>query len=900
MIDESRIRLGPGVYRVSTVQDPMADSAYYIYTQSTTSDATLYLTLVNSNNTPASKETVYTNYGLTYNPLIANLSIGSSIQISPERLIYTPTSFYIGNGSNVGITSFSGKIRLGGNSILSSSGDTAISFDGTNTEFIGNVTVLGNFNTSNIIAGIVTATRFLGDGSQLTGIVAGSSYASTAGIATVAQGLTGTPNLVVGIVTATRFLGDGSQLTGISVGSGIVTYAQNAGISTVSGYATSSGVSSASQSLLGTPNLIVGIVTASSFIGDGSQLTGISVGSGIVTYSNVAGIATYSNTAGLSTSSGYSNSSGIASASQSLIGTPNLVVGIVTASRIIGDGSQLTGIFVNSPYANNAGIATVAQGLTGTPNIIAGIVTASSFIGDGSQLTGISTNSLFANVAGISTISGYAASSGISTTSQGLVGTPNLVVGIVTATRFLGDGSQLTGISTNSLYANIAGYSTYSGIATVSSYALSSGVSTYSNVSGISTAASYSTSSGISTISGYSSSAGIATVSTYSIISGIATVSTYSIISGIATVAQGLTGTPNLIVGIVTASSFIGDGSQLTGISVGSGIATYANVSGYSTSSGIATYSNGAGISTISGYANIAGLSTISDYSTSSGISTISGYSSSAGIATVSTYSIISGIATVAQGLTGTPNLIVGIVTASSFIGDGSQLTGISTNSLYASVAGISTYSNTSGISTVATYAVTSGISTISQGLTGTPNLIVGIVTATSFLGDGSQLTGISTVAGTNGQLIYNNAGVGSGATPTGGLSIQNGNLVYTEGIALVISNRGEVATAGLNYVEKAVDRACTVVGVTWELNPTATSTSGSSLVMLYTRRSGTKTSLLTTNASLPATTGIFTNVSGTLTGNLALTAGDTLGGDLIQVGTGASGLILTVYIRYS
>jgi hypothetical protein len=176
MSNETRVRLGPGVYRVSTIQDPLADSAYNIYTQSTTSDATLYLTLVNSNNTPASKKTVYTNYGLSYNPLIGNLSIGSSIQISPDRLIYAPTSFYIGNGSTVGITSFSGKIRLGGNSILSSSGDTVVSFAGTNTEFKGNVTVLDNFITNNIIAGIVTATRFFGDGSQLTGIVAGSSY----------------------------------------------------------------------------------------------------------------------------------------------------------------------------------------------------------------------------------------------------------------------------------------------------------------------------------------------------------------------------------------------------------------------------------------------------------------------------------------------------------------------------------------------------------------------------------------------------------------------------------------------------------------------------------------------------------------------------------------------------
>lgn len=120
------------------------------------------------------------------------------------------------------------------------------------------------------------------------------------------------------------------------------------------------------------------------------------------------------------------------------------------------------------------------------------------------------------------------------------------------------------------------------------------------------------------------------------------------------------------------------------------------------------------------------------------------------------------------------------------------------------------------------------------------------------------------------------------------------------EGICLVCSETGETVTARLNHKEKAVDRACTVVKVTWELAPTSPSTSGSTQAMLYARRSGAKTSLLTGNASLPVTTGIFTDASGTLTGNLALAAGDTLGVDLNQVGTGASGLILTAYVRYS
>ena len=166
----------------------------------------------------------------------------------------------------------------------------------------------------------------------------------------------------------------------------------------------------------------------------------------------------------------------------------------------------------------------------------------------------------------------------------------------------------------------------------------------------------------------------------------------------------------------------------------------------------------------------------------------------------------------------------------------------------------------------------------------------------------GQLLTGLGVTMNSGRILLRSAAGVGNveEATVGGGLSIQSGSLLMTEGIALVCSETGETVAARLNHKEKAVDRACTVVGVTWELAPTSPSTSGSSQAMLYARRSGVKTSLLTTNASLPVTTGIFTNVSGTLTGTLTLAAGETLGVDLNQVGTGASGLILTAYVRYS
>jgi hypothetical protein len=52
------------------------------------------------------------------------------------------------------------------------------------------------------------------------------------------------------------------------------------------------------------------------------------------------------------------------------------VDGAITASSFFGDGSNLTNI--NISYVENSGIATVAQGLTGTPDIVVGVVTATT------------------------------------------------------------------------------------------------------------------------------------------------------------------------------------------------------------------------------------------------------------------------------------------------------------------------------------------------------------------------------------------------------------------------------------------------------------------------------------------------------------------------------------------
>jgi hypothetical protein len=89
-------------------------------------------------------------------------------------------------------------------------------------------------------------------------------------------------------------------------------------------------------------------------------------------------------------------------------------------------------------------------------------------------------------------------------------------------------------------------------------------------------------------------------------------------------------------------------------------------------------------------------------------------------------------------------NLNVGVVTATSFFGDGSGLTGTATTALAASTA---------------------------YGLTGSPNVIVGVLTATTI--------SAGSTTGTSGQLLRSTGtGIGWTDAPAGGLSVNDSNVI--------------------------------------------------------------------------------------------------------------------------
>jgi hypothetical protein len=147
-------------------------------------------------------------------------------------------------------------------------------------------------------------------------------------------------------------------------------------------------------------------------------------------------------------------------------------------------------------------------------------------------------------------------------------------------------------------------------------------------------------------------------------------------------------------------------------------------------------------------------------------------------------------------------------------------------------------------------------------------------------------------------------------ATPAGGLSIQNGNLVPGEIIKLIVSDLGETGIAtGNSKSELRIDRAFVVLGVWWNCHPSAMASAGTSEARPYIRTgagttsAGTKANLLTSAgniASLAASVHTVDATSLISGGTYSGSAGDWLGVDIMSIGTGSSGHQLTYLLRYS
>ena len=239
----------------------------------------------------------------TDNPIVIGTTSLTFTQNYSANSISSGTSNVVVN-SNAAVT-----ISSSGTANVVSVGNTAVTFTG-NVNPSANVTyTLGNTtnrwqdlwlaNSSLYIGDVVVATT----GSALTingaNVLTGNAGAefSTSGNITGGNILTGGLVSATGNITGNFFIGNGSQLTGISAGSGTSISNGNSNVAVSANSNVTVAVTSTTIATFASTGLLVtgvvsgtGNITGNYFIGNGSQLTGIS-GSGGITWTTQANTA---------------------------------------------------------------------------------------------------------------------------------------------------------------------------------------------------------------------------------------------------------------------------------------------------------------------------------------------------------------------------------------------------------------------------------------------------------------------------------------------------------------------------------------------------------------------------------------------------------------------------------
>ena len=227
----------------------------------------------------------------------------------------------------------------------------------------------------------------------------------------------------------------------------------------------------------------------------------------------------------------------------------------------------------------------------------------------------------------------------------------------------------------------------------------------------------------------------------------------------------------NINAGIVTGTSFAGDGSALTGvIGIGSGFVVQDSGSAVGTAATV-NFGDNLSVTFAAGISTITGIGTgniITDKLNVTGISTLQN-------------DVLIG-----SGVTLSPDgdgFFTGVVTATSYAGDGSALTGIAV-----------TDNVRTGILDVAGIATFRSNSLVGSGITLSPDgdgFFTGVVTATSYAGDGSALTGIGT------------ANVRTGILDVAGIATFRDDIIVGAGVT--ISPDGDIYATGITTFAKQI-----------------------------------------------------------------------------------------------
>jgi hypothetical protein len=156
---------------------------------------------------------------------------------------------------------------------------------------------------------------------------------------------------------------------------------------------------------------VVGVVSATKYFGDGSELTGITAGATLSAGSGDQKVVLTSKTAG----------------------QVMTTAGIDAELTYNSTSNTLSATTFNGALSGNATSATNAQGLTGTPDI-----TVRNIIGVGATFSGVLT---YEDVTNIDSVGIVTAQQGIKVLAGGIN-----AVGVVTATSFVGSGISLTNL----------------------------------------------------------------------------------------------------------------------------------------------------------------------------------------------------------------------------------------------------------------------------------------------------------------------------------------------------------------------------------------------------------------------------------------------------------------------
>ncbi|WP_353480144.1 hypothetical protein [Haliscomenobacter sp.] len=422
-------------------------------------------------------------------------------------------NYFIGNGSQLtGINASSVSANALTGSTLSANvlNSTLVSVGNLNNlSVVGNATG-GNFLTAGVVSAtgnITTTNYFIGNGRQLTGIQASEvgvlANLSVTGNTQTGNLLTGGTISAVGNIRTTGnvsgnyFIGNGSQLTGIIASAGAAITNGNSNVTVnANGNVTVGVVGTSNVAVFANTGVYVnglvsatGNITGNYLLGNGAFITGLPAG-----YSN-ADVANYLPTysGNLVSLTGPVTTTANITSGNVLTGGLISAVGNVSGNYILGNGALLTGVITSVANINNgtSNVTVVSSGgnvtigvnstsnvavfaatgeyitgkLSASGNVTGGNLTTGGLISSGGTITGSSllgsVASLSGNVTGGNVLtSGSISATSTITSAANITGGNVLTGGVVSATGnvsgnyILGNGSLLTGVAASSVNAD--------------------------------------------------------------------------------------------------------------------------------------------------------------------------------------------------------------------------------------------------------------------------------------------------------------------------------------------------------------------------------------------------------------------------------------------------------------